>query len=133
GRSPPARRCGSALPPARAPAVPTRLPAAIFHARVAVHRARRTVRNLVGGAPRLAQIEAADFAVVLAESRSSLWSDSRAAEWRFQLGKVHNLRRAVRALDRVLVAEGATLSFWRQLGRPSCRRGFVTGRMLQQG
>ena len=76
------------LPLAPAPAVPTRLSAAIFHAKVAVHRARRTVRNLVGGAPRLAQIEAADFAVVLAESRSSLWSDSRAAEWRFQLGKV---------------------------------------------
>src|SRR5262249_9678256 len=40
---------------------------------------------------------------------------------------------AVRALDRVLVPQGATLSFWRQLGRPSRRRGFVTGRMLQQG
>src|SRR5262249_38951602 len=32
-----------------------------------------------------------------------------------------------------LVPQGETFSFWRQLGRPSRRRGFVTGRMLQQG
>jgi len=121
------------LPLAPAPAVPTRLSAAIFRAKVVAHRACRTMRNLAEGAPRLAQVDTADFSVVLAESRSPLWSDSRVAERRFQLGKVHNLRRAVRALDRVVVPEGETFSFWRQLGRPSRRRGIVTGRMLQQG
>src|SRR5690242_17868532 len=109
------------LPLAPAHAAPTRLSAAIFHAKVVAHRACRTMRNLAEGAPRLAQVDTADFAIILAESRSPLWSDSRAAERRFQLGKVHNLRRAVRALDRVVVPQGETFSFWRQLGRPSHR------------
>jgi hypothetical protein len=121
------------LPLAPAPAVPTRLSAAVFRAKVMVHRARRTLRDLVAGPRRLAQVDAADFPVRLSESRSPLWSDSRLAERRFQLGKVHNLRRAVRTLDRILVPAGETFSFWAQVGRPNRRRGYVTGRMLQQG
>jgi VanW like protein/Glycosyl transferases group 1 len=115
------------------PAVPTRLSAALFRAKVMVHRARRTWRDLVAGPRRLEQVDAPDFPVLLSESRSPLWSDIRLAERRYQLGKVHNLRRAVRALDRVVVPAGATFSFWAQVGRPSRRRGYVTGRMLQQG
>jgi hypothetical protein len=114
-------------------AVPTRLSAAVFRAKVMVHRARRTVRDLAGGPRRIGQTDAPDFPVLLGESRSPLWSDPRHAERRYQLGKVHNLRRAVRTLDRVVVPAGATFSFWAQLGRPSRRRGYATGRMLQQG
>ena len=127
-----ARTLGLPLPPSTR-AVPTRLSAAIFRAKIMAHRGRRTVRNLIDATPRLAQTDSADFSLVIAEIRSPLWSDSRSAERRFQLGKVHNLRRAVRAFDRLLVPQGETFSFWRQLGRPSRRRGFVTGRMLQQG
>jgi hypothetical protein len=128
------RANANALPlPPSATAAPTRLSAVIFHAKVMAHRARRSVRDRIDATPRLEQSDPADFSVILAEVRSPLWSDSRSAERRFQLGKVHNLRRAVRAFDCLLVPQGETLSFWRQLGRPSRRRGFVTGRMLQQG
>src|SRR5262249_53374938 len=125
------RSLGLSLAPA--PAMPTRFAAAIFHAKVMAHRARRTVRDLISRPPRFDQIEGADFSVVLAETRSPLWSDPRLAERRFQLGKVHNLRRALRALDGIVVPAGETFSFWRQIGRPNRRRGFVAGRMLQQG
>jgi hypothetical protein len=121
------------LPLAPAPTVPTRLAAAMFHAKVMAHRARRTVDDYIARLPRFDRVEGAEFPVVLAESRSPLWSDARLAEHRFQLGKVHNLRRALRALDGIVVPAGETFSFWRQIGRPSRRRGFVTGRMLQQG
>ncbi len=129
----PARVHSLRLPFAPAPAVPTRLSAAIFGAKAMAHRTRRSMRDLLARPPRLDQVHAADFSVVLAESRSPLWSDSRFAERQFQLGKVHNLRRAVRALDRLLLPAGEAFSFWRHVGRPSRRRGFVTGRMLQQG
>ena len=76
---------------------------------------------------------AADFPVLLGESRSALWSDEREAELAWQRGKVQNLRRAVRDLNRVLLPEGEVFSFWRQLGRASRMRGYVAGRMLQQG
>jgi hypothetical protein len=115
------------------PAVPTRLSAAVFRAKVMVHRARRGWRDLVAGPRQLKQVDAPDFPVPLGEARSALWSDTRLAERRYQLGKVHNLRRGVRALDRVVVPAGETFSFWAQVGRPSRHRGYVTGRMLQQG
>ncbi len=50
-----------------------------------------------------------------------------------QEGKTQNLRRAVRAFDGVVVPAGETLSFWRQLGRVTRRRGFVDGRELRDG
>jgi hypothetical protein len=112
---------------------PTRLSSAVFRAKVIAHRMRRALRNLAAGPRRLDTAEASDFPVILGESRSPLWSDIRDAERRYQLGKVHNLRRAVRALDGVFVPADLTFSFWKQIGRPSRRRGYVTGRMLQQG
>ncbi|MGD0190958.1 MAG: VanW family protein [Rhizomicrobium sp.] len=50
-----------------------------------------------------------------------------------QQGKVENLRVAARRLDGTLLTPGAVFGFWKQLGRPARRRGFVSGRMLQQG
>lgn len=75
----------------------------------------------------------AAFPAVLGECHTPLWSDGRPEEHAYQLGKVQNLRRAAAAIDGVLVPAGAVFSFWKQIGRASWRRGFVTGRMLQQG
>jgi len=50
-----------------------------------------------------------------------------------QAGKVQNLRVAARVLDRTVLDAGDVFSFWKQLGRPGRARGFVPGRMLQQG
>jgi hypothetical protein len=73
-------------------------------------------------------------APVLAEHRSALWRDGRSdEEFGLVAGKVHNLRLAVRAFHGVEVAAGGTLSFWRQLGRLSARRGFVLGREVREG
>jgi len=72
-------------------------------------------------------------AAVLAESRTPLWRDGRGDEFALVAGKVHNLRVALRAFDGVVVPAGATLSFWRQLGRPTALRGFVRGRELRGG
>jgi vancomycin resistance protein VanW len=45
-------------------------------------------------------------------------------------GKLHNLTLAVRKLDGLRVPPGATVSFWRIIGRPSKARGFQTGRAI---
>src|SRR5581483_10854428 len=77
--------------------------------------------------------KAAGYPVLLAESVTPLWSDARASEAAHQFGKVENLRRAVRAFDALVVPAGEVFSFWKQLGRPSRKRGFVYGRMLKEG
>jgi hypothetical protein len=112
---------------------PTRISAALFRAKATAYRARRLAVDIASGPRRLAKRGEPRLSVVVAESRMPLWSDERAAERDFQLGKVHNLRRALRDLDGVLLPAGAVFSFWKQIGRASRRRGFVVGRMLQQG
>ncbi len=71
---------------------------------------------------------------LLAEHRSPLWQDGRAREeFGLVAGKVHNLRLAANAFHGVEVPGGETLSFWKQLGRISARRGFVLGREVREG
>jgi len=72
-------------------------------------------------------------APVLAEVRSALWLDGRPEEFPLVAGKVQNLRVALPAFHAVEVPAGGVLSFWRQLGRPTARRGFVLGREVRQG
>lgn len=70
---------------------------------------------------------------LLAESRSTLWSEGNSQERRLQAGKVQNLRMALRTIHGVNLPAGEIFSFWRQVGRPTARRGFATGRELREG
>jgi hypothetical protein len=122
-----------ARPPLAVWATPNRRSDFLFAAKAVVHQMRRLLSDLVFGPRRLVKKEATALDCILGESRTPLWSDGRAEESSYQLGKVQNLRRAAAAINGVLVPSGAVFSFWKQIGRASKRRGFVTGRMLQQG
>jgi vancomycin resistance protein VanW len=50
-----------------------------------------------------------------------------------QDAKVHNLKIAVPLFDNLEIKPGQTLSFWKILGRPSYKRGFVDGMLLADG
>jgi hypothetical protein len=113
--------------------VPSRRSHALFYCKVLLHRAARGMRNRTTGLQRFLKAADDGCSVPIAVSRTSLWSDERPAERSYQLGKVQNLRRAAAALDGIVVPAGQVFSFWRQIGRASRRRGFVVGRMLQQG
>ncbi len=112
---------------------PTRLSGFIFRSKVVANQIERAWQDRADAPRRLACGAASEFPVLLGESRSALWSDEREAEHAWQRGKVQNLRRAVRDLNRLLLPGGEVFSFWRQLGRATRRRGYVAGRMLQQG
>jgi hypothetical protein len=91
------------------------------------------MRDIGAGLQRFAASDEPWLPIVLGESRTPLWADDAVGERDYQLGKVQNLRRAIRHLDRVVVPADGVFSFWKQVGRASRRRGFVTGRMLQGG
>jgi hypothetical protein len=112
---------------------PTRLSAAIFLLKANVLRFDRGLANIARGPRHLVIAGQLSFPHLVGRSRTPLWSDLRPAEQVMQSGKVENLRVAARLLDRTLLQPGETFSFWRQTGKPIRRRGFVTGRMLQQG
>lgn len=116
--------------------VPTRASALIFAAKASLLRARRTLRDIAPGlAPlRHPSTGALVDAPVLATVRTALWTTAGGDKDRaLNAGKIQNLRCALRGIDGIEVEAGRTLSFWRQVGRPVRRRGFVAGRELREG
>ena len=112
---------------------PTRWSAAVFTAKVWGLRLRRAAADLLPASPLRHTPDGVVLTSLFAEHRSPLMADVDPAERDFQLGKIVNLRRAADGLDGVVIARGEVLSFWRQVGPPTRRRGFAVGRMLQQG
>ena len=98
---------------------PTRLSLLTFRAKATVLQLQRAGRDLVSGIGRHAMGGSAGFDALLARSHTPLWSDQRPEERGMQLGKVQNLRRAVRLLHDVVIPPGAVFSFWKQIGRAS--------------
>jgi vancomycin resistance protein VanW len=52
---------------------------------------------------------------------------------RLQINKVTNLRLAAAKFDGQVIRPGKTFSFWHCLGRPTERRGYLTGLLLADG
>ena len=113
---------------------PTRIDMAIHRAKASVHQAVRWVddhRDVLTPARHSRLL--VDLPCV-AEDRSPLWNrDVDEREWSLELGKVENLRIAVRALDGLEFEAGQRFSFWAQVGPPVRLRGFVPGRELREG
>jgi vancomycin resistance protein VanW len=115
--------------------VPTRTEAVIFGAKAWLLRRQRALADLLPGAPaRLHKGRSLRDAPIIASIRSPLrTSDGGALDRLLNTGKIHNLRVALRGLDGIEVPAGAIFSFWRQVGKPVRRRGFVAGRELREG
>jgi VanW like protein/Glycosyl transferases group 1 len=96
-----------------------------------VHFARLILRR----SPRLDCDASMDLPVTFSRSVTSLFATDGISptERLWQLGKVENLRRALRGIDGIVIPAGATFSFWRQVGPPWRLRGFVPGRELREG
>lgn len=50
-----------------------------------------------------------------------------------QENKITNLAIAIQQLDGLVIAPGETCSFWKQIGKPTKRKGYIDGMLLSQG
>lgn len=119
------------MPPWRRP---TRAQAAGFWLRSRLLAFRRCMADV--RRPRVCRWEISGrlaTAPIRAQWRTPLWMDNAPNEFLLTAGKVNNLRRAAKAFHGVEVPAGGTLSFWRQVGRPTARRGYVLGREIRAG
>ena len=48
-------------------------------------------------------------------------------------GKIHNIRKAIKRLDGIVIHKGEIFSFWRHVGRLTQAKGYVLGRELREG
>jgi hypothetical protein len=70
---------------------------------------------------------------VIAELITPLWSSQDTLEDRFVLGKIQNLRVALQQIHGIEIPKNGIFSFWKQVGQPIQRRGYVIGREIRQG
>ena len=109
--------------------------AGVWRGRVApaVRRVRREVqwRRARIGRLRRGEIDGAQHLV--AGHATPLFRELVGLDPELQHGKVTNLVLAVARLDGILLGPGQTFSFWRHVGSPSTRRGFVEGLVLDHG
>lgn len=110
---------------------PSRLSGGWFAVKRTVLQLQRLSRDLAKPSSKLTQ--GSSVLPQVFERRSALYTQTDPVEKRLELGKVQNLRLVARCLNGVEVPAGATFSFWKQVGRCTRRRGFVSGRQIQEG
>jgi len=114
--------------------LPTRTDALVFAVKASLFRLDRARRDLTGReAVRFRASAALAESPVVAECKTRLWTEANDAERPLLVGKIHNLRVALRRIDGVEIPAGRIFSFWAHVGRPTRRRGFVAGRELREG
>jgi glycosyltransferase involved in cell wall biosynthesis len=73
-------------------------------------------------------------APVIATSESELWNKyDNERNWILTAGKIENLRIVSRKLHSVEIPANAIFSFWKHVGYPGSRQGFVEGREVREG
>lgn len=112
---------------------PTRFSTAVFLAKALLLQLRRGVQNRREFIRCHPQNRENRFLVTLAESSTALWTDPNPSEIWYQRGKIQNLRVAASRLHECVIPAGQVFSFWQQVGRASVHKGYVPGRMLQEG
>ena len=97
------------------------------------HRLVRTVFSLFGrrrfSRPRRSPVTP----YRISRHRSVLIRTLGVFDQRLQKNKVTNLRLAAERINGTVIRPGETFSFWRLVGRPTGRRGFLSGMLLSQG
>lgn len=100
----------------------------------AYRRARRTWQWRTCGADLdLARAPEASCPFPVFEHRSVLLRELAGVDPQLQRNKVVNLRLATARLDGLVLRPGQRLSFWRQVGHATARRGYLPGLLLVDG
>jgi vancomycin resistance protein VanW len=76
---------------------------------------------------------AADLPFVVTTHKSLLLRRLGDVDMQLQRNKVTNLRLAAAKIDTVTIRPGETFSFWRLVGRPTAKKGYVPGMLLSNG
>ena len=102
------------------------------------YRARRAVGwrldALLGRKVWARQVSGEDFPEnVVFEHRSVILRELVGVDMQLQENKRRNLELAIAHLNGVVIRQGETFSVWKNVGRPTARKGYLEGLVLKQG
>lgn len=119
----------------RADSLPALTAAALFRIKATLLQMRRAALNTLDhqNIAFRKTSDAAPYEQTLSKSKTLLWTNGNAAEKHLIAGKIHNLRRAIRQINGIVIPADQTFSFWAQIGKPGKRKGYVEGRELREG
>jgi hypothetical protein len=107
---------------------------AIFKLKVAFLIGHRFFKNLLSPTIKFKDNKQLINEPVIAFSESRLWNPFDNQEnWILTAGKIENLRIAAKKLNGLEIKSNEVFSFWRHVGNPSRRQGYVTGREIREG
>lgn len=97
--------------------------------------ARRLYRNAKYLFDNTAQLSYAQeyFPAVIARHSSPLMRTLGDSDPRLQKQKIKNLQLAAKQLDGLIIPPGKVFSFWKAVGNPTYKRGYVDGMLLSEG
>lgn len=65
--------------------------------------------------------------------KTPLIRELKDVDMRYQYNKIINLKIAVKKIDGILIKPGETFSYWKLVGRPTAKKGYVPGMVLYCG
>lgn len=65
--------------------------------------------------------------------KSILLRELKDVDMQYQYNKIINLKIAVKKIDGIVIKPGETLSYWKLIGRPTVKKGYVPGMVLYCG
>lgn len=94
---------------------------------------KRRWQWLFGGQKFARQRETKSLPALIIQHQTPLFRRLKAVDMILQHNKITNLQLAAERLDGLVIRPGETFSFWRLVGRPTARRGFLEGLVLENG
>lgn len=85
------------------------------------------------GSERWATVQAPPLPHLITTHESVLLRKLKSVEMYLQHNKIKNLELAAAPIDGLLIRPGETFSFWKRVGNPVARRGFLEGLVLESG
>lgn len=106
---------------------------ALYPVSVTTHRAVRRLRWLVEGERPPARNAALLTTFPIAQHSSVIYRRLADVDIRLQENKRRNLELAIATMDGRVLNPGDEMSFWRCIGAPTARRGYLPGLVLENG
>ncbi len=113
--------------------VSAKAPRWLYRLAIKRHRIQRRMHWFFSMARYARDFAIEDLPMTVFRHKSLLLRKLGDADMRLQHNKITNLKIASECLHRIVIKPGETFSFWKLVGEPTERRGFVEGMLLSQG